>query len=205
MPAPSPSPSPRDERLARAVGSRPPWPWSAACALLGLLAPSGLLAQSPPSVVDEYRVKAAFVFRFTQFVTWPHAAVAASPTVDVCIVRPSPFGAELEQMVQGETIGGRALRVREVLADSHTLVGCHALFVGGNAPVEPELMQAAAAQHILTVGESEAFLRAGGIIALRVIDRRVRFEIDADNARRAGLRIAAQLLNLAVHVRGGTP
>lgn len=179
--------------------------WSVACTLLGLLAPGGLLAQRVPSVLDEYRVKAAFVFRFTQFVTWPDAVVASSPTVDLCIVRPNPFGAELEQMVRGETIGGRTLRVREIAAGPGSLNGCNALFVGASVTVEPRFMQAAADQHILTVGESERFLREGGIIALRVINRRVRFEVDADNARRANLRVAAQLLNLAVHVRGGTP
>jgi len=162
-------------------------------------------AQSAPSTVDEYRVKAAFVFRFTQFVTWPQAAMAASPTLDVCVLRPNPFGSELEQMVRGETIGGRGLRVREVPAAADALAGCHALFVGASTTLAPDVMRAAAGRHILTVGESERFLHEGGIIALRVIDRRVRFEVDADNSRRAGLRIAAQLLNLAVHVRGGTP
>lgn len=174
-------------------------------ALLGLLAPVVLASQTPPSVVDEYRVKAAFMFRFTQFVTWPSAAVAASPTVDVCVVQPNPFGHELEQMVRGETLGGRSLRMREIAPAVDALHGCHALFVGAGAAVDPELMHAAAGRHILTVGESERFLQEGGIIALRVIDRRVRFEVDADNARRAGIRIAAQLLNLAVHVRGATP
>lgn len=194
-----------DDRLFRALLPHVQRPLSVVGVLIGLLGPIALGAQGPPSIVDEYRVKAAFMFRFTQFVTWPPAAVAASPTVDVCVVRPNPFGTELEQMVRGETLGGRTLRVREIRPAVETLTGCHALFVGAAATVDAELMHAAAGQHILTVGESDRFLHEGGIIALRVIDRRVRFEVDADNARRAGIRIAAQLLNLAVHVRGATP
>jgi hypothetical protein len=41
------------------------------------------------------------------------------------------------------------------------------------------------------------------MIALRVVNGRVRFDVNVDNARRAGLRISSQLLNLALTVRGG--
>jgi hypothetical protein len=55
----------------------------------------------------------------------------------------------------------------------------------------------------LTVGDSDQFLNAGGIIVLRMVNRRVRFEVDVSAARDAGLRISPQLLDLALAVRGG--
>jgi hypothetical protein len=172
------------------------------CAALLVTPAATLLSQEPQRVVDEYRVKAAFVYRFPQFVTWPQSATTGSATLDLCIARPSPFGSELEQLAQGEVVDGRGLRVREV-SGPDAVAGCHALFVGKDAAGARQLLQAATGRHILTVGESERFLSEGGIIALRVINRRVRFEVDAANARKAGLRIEAQLLNLAVAVRGG--
>jgi hypothetical protein len=41
------------------------------------------------------------------------------------------------------------------------------------------------------------------VVQLRLVGNRVRFHIDAGTAERAGLRLSAQLLRLAVSVRGG--
>jgi hypothetical protein len=56
---------------------------------------------------------------------------------------------------------------------------------------------------ILTIGETDRFLDDGGIISLTLAERRVRFDVSASEARRAGLRISPQLLNLARSIRGG--
>lgn len=156
-------------------------------------------AQSPS---DEYRLKAAFVYRFPQFVEWPAAAVRDARTLDVCVLEPNPFGSDLEQLVNGESLGGRPLRVRVVTA-TDDLTGCQALFVSANTAASTEILKAVASLPVLTVGETDDFLDHGGIIALKIAERRVRFEVDAANARTAGLRISAQLLNLASAVRGG--
>jgi hypothetical protein len=152
---------------------------------------------------DEYRLKAAFVYRFPQFVEWPASAVQESRTVDLCVLQPNPFGSELEKLVTGESLSGRPLRVR-VVGASDALEGCHALFAGARSRDAAAVLKTVAGQPVLTVGESDQFLDAGGIIALKVVDRRVRFEVNVTNARKAGLRINAQLLNLAAAVRGGS-
>jgi hypothetical protein len=74
------------------------------------------------------------------------------------------------------------------------------LFIGEESERGASVLQAAVERPILTVGESDRFLEEGGIIALKVIDRRVRFEIHAANAQRSGLRISSQLLGLALAV-----
>jgi len=156
----------------------------------------------PQSSSDEYRLKAAFVYRFPQFVEWPAAALQNSRTLDICVLAPNPFGSDLEQLVSGETIAGRALRVR-VVSGVGSFAGCHALFAGAGSDGAAAL-KAVANRPVLTVGETDQFLDHGGIIALKIVDRRVRFDVNAANAQRAGLRIDAQLLNLAAAVRGGS-
>jgi hypothetical protein len=153
------------------------------------------------SLSDEYRLKAAFVYRFPQFVEWPAAAVQSSRTLDLCVLQPNPFGSDLEQLVSGEWLDGRPLQVR-VVAGVEALPGCHSLFVGARSDAAA-VLTALAGRPVLTVGETDEFLNAGGIIVLKVVERRVRFEVNATNANRAGLRISAQLLSLAAAVRGG--
>lgn len=164
-----------------------------ACA--ALCVPSQPVAQTAS---DEYRLKAAFVYRFPQFVEWPTAALQDSRTLDLCVLQPNPFGSDLEELVNGESLDNRPLRVRVVTDVS----GCHALFIGNGGKAAAALT-AATGRPVLTVGEGDRFLDNGGIVVLKIVDRRVRFEVNTANARKAGLRINAQLLSLAAAVHGG--
>jgi hypothetical protein len=172
--------------------------WVLSGALAVLCAPARPGAQSAS---DEYRLKAAFVYRFPQFVEWPAAAFRESGTLDVCVLQPNPFGSELEQLVTGEAVSGRPLRVR-LVSGIDGLEGCHALFAGGRSDVKPAL-KAVIGRPVLTIGETDRFLDDGGAIALKMVGRRVRFEVNATNVQKSGLRISAQLLSLAAAVRGG--
>ena len=156
------------------------------------------------AIPNEYRLKAAFMYQFPQFVEWPSATMQDAQEVQLCIASPNPFGSELEQLVRGESLNGRPLSVREI-AGSDELVGCHVLFVGARSDVAAPVLRAAAGRPILTVGEADRFLESGGIIAMKIVDGRVRFVVNAKNAARNGLRISSQLLGLALTVREGPP
>jgi YfiR/HmsC-like len=57
---------------------------------------------------------------------------------------------------------------------------------------------------VLTVGESESLIGCGGIINLAWQNGSVRFEVNQDGARKAGLIISSRLLRLArVHGMAG--
>jgi len=55
--------------------------------------------------------------------------------------------------------------------------------------------------NILTVGEHKRFARAGGMIQFVMRDGMVRFAMQPEAARRAGLRLGAKLLKLAEIVK----
>jgi hypothetical protein len=160
---------------------------------------STIQAQTIP---NEYQLKAAFVYQFPQFVEWPAPAWQSATGVQICILRPNPFGRELEALVRGESLNGRPFVIREITGPDG-VSGCHVLFIRGTAPAGSEVLKAARGSSVLTVGEGERFLDEGGIIALRIVERRVRFEVNAAGAQRVGLRISSQLLSLALNVRGG--
>jgi hypothetical protein len=157
-------------------------------------------AASP--VTQEYRLKAAFLYRFPQFVEWPARALDGRATVDLCVVAPNPFGAVLDELVEGETLGGRVLRVRQLDGGAQA-PSCHVVFLPGDAAVRRIVLRQVATVPVLTVSDSPQFLNEGGIIQLSVVDNRVRFEINASAADRAGLRLSSQLLRLALNVRRG--
>ena len=153
------------------------------------------------TLTGEYRLKAAFVARFPEFVEWPPPAWQGRTTLDVCVLTPNPFGRDLPDVIDGQAFRGRPVIVREVNADA-PLDDCHVLYVTRQAPGRLAVLQRAAALPILTISDEPAFLDAGGIIQLRTVDNRVRFDISSSAAGRVGLRLSSQLLRLAVNVRG---
>jgi hypothetical protein len=150
--------------------------------------------------VEADEVIAAMLSRFPQFVEWPDSVLEGRESVEICVAEPDPFGPLLDRFTVGEVLNGRSMTVRRV-AVSERIDGCHVLFVSSAVERARRLLVEAAEQPVLTVGEGSDFLDLGGIIGLRVVGQRLRFEVSTAAASRAGLRLSSQLLALAIDVR----
>lgn len=171
-----------------------------ALAIYAMAAVSVLHAQ--PSNLER-QLKAAFVSKFPQFVEWPATSINASPRIDVCVGLPDPFGPDIDALVSGQSLGGRPLVARRVESEAD-LDGCRVLYLGPRpGGREHPLLHRASTLPILTVGDDPHFLDEGGIVRLRLAGGRVRFDINAAAAKKVGLRISSQLLQLAASVQGG--
>ncbi|HEX7087775.1 MAG TPA: YfiR family protein [Vicinamibacterales bacterium] len=162
-----------------------------------------LSSPSSAQPTEEYEQKAAVVCRFPEFTEWPADALDSQPTIDLCVASSNPFGDALERMLADKTLPGRTFRVREV-GTPDDLAGCRLLFVpAGSGPRGYALLTRARRAPVLTVGEVDGFLDKGGLVNLRLVDGRVRFDVDVGAAQRVGIRFSSQLLRLALVVRGG--
>ncbi len=144
-----------------------------------------------------YRIKAAFLYHFAQFSTWPEEALGDVATpIRLCILAKDPFGDALKQL-RGRTVHNRPLEIRHLPAGASARE-CHVVFMG---PMPEWMLQASLAplknRPVLTVGEGEDFLKQGGIVRLVEEKNRIQFEINITAARRAGLQLSARLLRLA--------
>lgn len=154
------------------------------------------------SSVAEYHVKAGFLYHFAQFVEWPPDAWnEGGNSLLLCTLGEDPFQGELESTVAGRQAGSRTLRIRHVKPQNTH--GCNVLFFSKSeshrfASLIANLRNAP----ILTVGDADTFLDAGGMIRLFVEGNRVRFEINRRAAESARLKISSQLLLLAKNVVG---
>jgi hypothetical protein len=159
------------------------------------------LTTAAQQVPDEYRLKAAFIYHFPQFVEWPPTALEGRATVDLCVLDPNPFGGVLEDLAEGEALAGRPLAVRRV--DVNATDNCQVLYLPGSVTNRKVILQRVSRLPVLTVSDAPEFLDEGGTVLLRVVSNRVRFEVNVGAAETAGLRISPQLLRLALRVRGG--
>jgi hypothetical protein len=155
------------------------------------------------AATPESEIKAVFIFHFTQFVEWPPAAfMAADSPFVIGIIGADPIGPALADVVRGETVGRHPLVVRQ-LGEGDAGSGCHILYVSAKADASLVLRRLQNAP-VLTVGESDAFFRAGGIIQLYVDRRHVRLRVSLSEARSHSLVISAKLLRVADVTDGPT-
>jgi YfiR/HmsC-like len=143
---------------------------------------------------DEYQVKAAFIYNFAKFIAWPDAP---GPLV-IGVVGEDPFGEVLDNAVRGKTAAGRPIKVRR-LGDNDEPNTCNIVFISTSEKRRVAELLRRAGDGVLTVGELPQFSEDGGIVRFFLDNNRVRFQINARAADRAGLKIHSQLLSLAAH------
>ena len=134
----------------------------------------------------EYDLKAGQLSKFPEFVTWP----APGGQVTVGVLGNDPFGAALDGVMKVK----RSKRVED-------LKGCQIIFISkseqGNIP---GIIAALAGTNVMTVGDSDGFVKQGGVIGFVIDGGKVRFEINQAAAKRAGVVISSRLLKLASKV-----
>jgi YfiR/HmsC-like len=165
--------------------------------VLGATLGAGLQGQ-----VNEYQVKAFFLYNFARYVDWPSESFKAAPDpIVICILGQNPFGNALEQATTGKVIEGRPIIIREV-ESIQPLSNCHILFVNSSERKRFRTMAATLkGSGVLTVGEAQGFTADGGVINFKLEDGKVRFEINVDAAGQEHLHISSKLLSLAQIVK----
>jgi hypothetical protein len=151
----------------------------------------------------EYQVKAAFLYNFTQFVTWPKESFSgdSAPFV-VAVIGNDPFSGALEQAMENKTVHERPIVIKH-FASVDDLGSCQILFVpAAEDDSLSKIMTKLGTSAVLTVGESESILTSGGGIRLYPDGNKIRFEISPGSTDRAGLKVSAKLMKLA-HVYDG--
>lgn len=174
--------------------------------LLTIIVPASVLLQPARAqpATDEYKVKAAFLFHFAQLVDWPATALnATDQTVSLCVFDDEPRLQELQTTLEGKSVGTRTLHVR-LLSQVQAAQGCNILFLSHDESLrQAAVLKSLRGLPVLTVGETDNFLSAGGMIRLRLDQDKVRFDINAGAADSSHLKISSRLLMLAATVTLG--
>ena len=152
-----------------------------------------------PQVLDEYQVKAVFLYNFAKFVEWPDDMPADA--LYIGIIGEDPFGPVLDKVVNGKTVGGRRLIVKR-LKNPQQARECHIVFVGTSEKKRMRpILDTLHGAGVLTVSEMPGFSESGGVINFEIAGNKVHFDINVEAAERARLRVSSKLLSLAKIVR----
>ena len=179
--------------------------WLRAACLLLCLAAMGTPRAQTERVAAEYQVKAAYLYKFLDFVEWPPRAFesAQSPFV-IGVIGADALADELALVVATRQSGGRAAMVRK-LRPGEPVTGVHMLFIGRSAAARTaSLVASTKDMPVLTVTETEDAFAAGSSINFVLIDNKVRFDVALRGGEPSQFKISSRLLGVARKVVGGT-
>ena len=185
--------------------SRRPRGLPMAAAVLALLWAFALVGRPAGAVAadaySEDAVKAAFLYRFTGYVEWPPGALANPPFI-IAVLDDDGVAAELARLLQTHQVQNQSAQVRSIKSIREFTSG-QMLYIGPAQRADlRHLIAALAGRPVLIVTSEEDGLDAGSTVNFLLIDQRVRFEISVDAAQSAGLKVASELLAVALRVRG---
>lgn len=159
-------------------------------------------AQSAASEASERSIKAAFLYKFAEYVDWPAPPTDEAGPFTIGVLGSNALAEDLLRMTADRMVDRRPVRVRRVSADD-AIDDLQVLFI---AKEESDrlgaLLSPARGRPILTVTEWSGALSDGSIINFTVMGERVRFEVSLTAAESSRLRLSSRLLAVAENVYG---
>lgn len=149
----------------------------------------------------DFQHESEYLLRLAEFTEWPRTPGENPRSVfNFCILGQDPHGELLEKALLGHSIDDK----RIVIVRGHHLhdMGkCDVLFVrASKSHLEVDQLERKPNSRVLIIGDEPEFAAHGGMIQLVREQGHISFFINADAARRAGLKISASLLALATVV-----
>jgi hypothetical protein len=163
------------------------------------------LAQRPPR--DAREVKAAWLFNFARYITWPEDAVPDSDdTLIISVFGPNPFGPHLDNLA-GREVQQRKVVIRTFHA-ARDYEPCHILVISPQfSELGPEqtpqqrlsAIQSLMPRGVLIVTDTPGLAAAGSMINYSVNPQGlIQLEVNRRAVDAARLQIDARLLNLPI-------
>jgi len=175
-------------------------------ALLALVVERPSASAQDSGVNREYAIKAAYLYNFAKYVEWPKDYVLVAkndePVFVIGIVGDDPFGDALATIAKEKKVGDLPIVILPITKREDSL-HCHMIFFPKGQPRElsKAVLERAKDDPILLVGESDDFIKSGGLINFFVEENKVRFEVDKDSAANAKFKISSKLLSIGREAR----
>lgn len=149
-------------------------------------------------ISGEYEQKASLVCGLLRNVDWPLRKLRQpnAPFV-IGVIGTDSISDFLREDLQGRRIKDRTLQIRRVSTLQEVAL-CHVLFVSDSERDRLRTILAEARREgVLTVGESDNFLNAGGVIQFVMIGGRVTYQVSQANADREALKLNGFVLRFS--------
>lgn len=146
--------------------------------------------------MSEYELKAAYLYNFALFTTWPVDRMTEDGAAMVFCVLGQPSLAASLAALQTRKIRDRPIVVRQIVAPEEGRA-CHVLYLDAEHEALPKVLAVVRAAGTLTVTDAPPPLRRETVINMALEGNRLVFDVNLASARREGLTLSSKLLKLA--------
>jgi len=160
-----------------------------------LTAISLLSARAQAQYVDsKFTLISAYIYKFTQFTTWPSAAVNNAFTV--CVFGQDPFGSKLEP-IKARKVNDKRIILKYYDTVNEDMSSCNMLYV---APSEKsklkDILSPLRGLPVLTMSDIAGFSNSGGMVEFKLENGKIGIWVSLSAVRVRGLAINSKLLSL---------
>ncbi len=150
-----------------------------------------LLGSAQAFAFSEDDIKAAYIYNFTKFITWPEGK---SQNMIFC------FHGDIKNSAPYMQLSKKNIHVQRA-TELSSAQGCSIWYVGNLEESKiSELSNYAVQNAILLVGDSDTFVDKKGMIGLVFNDNKISFEVNYLKVKEAKLSVSAKLMALAKRV-----
>ncbi|MCE9539182.1 MAG: YfiR family protein [Bacteroidetes bacterium] len=147
---------------------------------------------------QEYTLKAAFIYRFIEYVDWKNSS--ESETFNIAILEESPITLPLLEITKNKKAKGKKINV-EQYKNMDEIDFCNILFVPVNCSIPIETIFAKLANKpVLIVTEHEGYGKKGAHLNFVIVENKLKFEVNPKAINKAGIVVSSFLLQHAIIV-----
>ncbi|MFT5692932.1 MAG: hypothetical protein ACI92E_002268 [Oceanicoccus sp.] len=161
----------------------------------------GGLPEAKADTFNEADVKAAFLYYFLHFISWPNDGSGAnSLPIELCTIDEGPVTKSLVLILASPKAASTKVNVG-MMTDLDQVSRCQYIFVGDtNVGVDQAVIAKTQTEEILTVSDVRGFAESGGMIELLREGNKVKVLINIETLKKRGFKVSSKLLNLSVVV-----
>jgi len=153
-----------------------------------------------PENNKQYAFKAAFLFRFMEYIDWP--ASSKSNTFNFAVIGKSAITRQMVAIASDQKVNNAKMMVKEY-TNLEDIQNCQLLFVPENCPIPIETITAKFAKRpVLIVTEREGLAEKGAHINFILSETKLKFEFNLNAIDDTGIRVSSNLLKHAIIVDG---
>jgi hypothetical protein len=155
-----------------------------------------IYAQDPQ--LREYELKAAFIYRFIDYVDWENSSDNA--TFDIAVLGKNPITSSLINISKDKKVKGKTITVKEYQTLDE--IGfCNILFIPDKSPYNIEkILSKYEGKPVLIISENEGYGKKGAHFNFVMVENKLKFQVNLKAIKRSGIIISSFLLQHAIIV-----
>lgn len=148
--------------------------------------------------LQEYELKALYLYNFSTFVHWPDKPDQSDKPFTYCLADEGDVEKALHKLIDDEQINGQPITLT-IINDNIALSNCNILYLE-NMEIGKSLNMVRNLQNqpVMTVSDLQEFTHQGGMVSLSRQGRKLKIFINMDRVRSSGLQFDSKLLHLSI-------